>query len=727
MPTKVLVAGGGGYIGSVLCEQLLKRGYAVRVLDRFFFGAGYVPAQPSLHYEKIEGDTRTIGDSIFAGVSAVVDLAGISNDASCALNPKLTQSINRDGGLHLAAGAKRVGVPRYIYASSCSVYGAGEDHLLTESAPCRPLSYYSKSKLEVEEQLLHFYASDSFCVTALRNGTVYGPSPRMRFDLIVNVMAARAVQDQKIFINGGGNQWRPLVHVRDVAAAYIAALEAPREKVAKQIFNVGGTNYRVTEIAEKIHESVPGSQVILVPEDVDPRSYRVDCQKIQERLGFSPSESLVPGIQEIAESVRQGRLRFTATPDDPTCTTLRYQELLRDNPMLSEPAASPAPGAPKANIEFSRHNLDEMDIARASDTLRSLFLTTGKQTALFEKRFADFLGVKRVVGTSSCTQSLFLVLKALEIKEGDEVIVPALTFFATANAVLHAGARPVFVDSDPSTGNMDPFLVEKAITSRTKAIIPVHLYGHLCEMEALSAIAKKYRLQLIEDAAHCIEGSKNGVKPGALSRAACFSFYATKNITCGEGGAIATNDEALADHLQRLRLHGMASGAAQRYSGPTFRHFDMETLGFKANMPDISASLLLGQLTRIDSLLERREAIAQAYGQALSSLPYFKRPAVLPQTKHARHLFTIWVPSQHRDAIVQHLKQEGIGVAVNYRPVHLSNYYSAHFGYRRGNFPVAEAIGDSTISIPIYPQLKDSEVQTVIEALRAIPRLFPQS
>jgi UDP-4-amino-4-deoxy-L-arabinose-oxoglutarate aminotransferase len=366
-------------------------------------------------------------------------------------------------------------------------------------------------------------------------------------------------------------------------------------------------------------------------------------------------------------------------------------------------------------VEFYKHNIGQEEIDEVCDTLKSTFLTTGPKTRRFEEAFSKYLSVKHSIGVSNWTNGAFVLLKAWGIGPGDEVIVPPLTFISTANIVLHCGAKPVFADVEPETGNLSLKEVEKKITSKTKAIIPVHLYGQMVDMKGFRALAAKYSLKILEDAAHCIEGTRDGIRPGQLGDAACFSFYATKNITCGEGGAVATNDSSFIDTFGLLKLHGMNKSAADRYTG-TFKHWDMECLGYKANLSDIQSALLLGQLKNIENLWEQKEAISQTYEKTFKTAGV-SFPKVLPNSKSARHLFTVWAPPGKRDELVAYLQKKEIGVAVNFRAIHLLKYYRETFGYKKGNFPVAESIGDRTISIPLYPKLTPQEVEYVSESV----------
>lgn len=368
-------------------------------------------------------------------------------------------------------------------------------------------------------------------------------------------------------------------------------------------------------------------------------------------------------------------------------------------------------------VEFFRHSMDDNDIKNVNRVLKSIFLTTGEVVKKFERGFASYTGLKHAVGFSSCTGALHMSLSAWEIGKEDEVITTPMSFCATSNAIIHAGAIPVFADAEESTGNINADLIEKKINKKTRAIIPVHLYGQMCDMVKIRKIADKYDLTVIEDAAHCIEGRRDGVGVGILGDAACFSFYATKNITAGEGGAVVTDSRAKAELLKMLRLHGIDKSAGDRYT-KKYRHWDMPLLGWKYNMDNIQAAMLTGQLARIDKLWKRREKIAQRYEMAFGDIHGIKLMKNAPGSRHARHMFTIQVSAKKRDTILALLQDMGVGVAVNYRPIHLLKYYRKRFDSGRGNFPVAEDIGNRTISLPLYPKMKDSEVEYVIRCVK---------
>lgn len=366
-------------------------------------------------------------------------------------------------------------------------------------------------------------------------------------------------------------------------------------------------------------------------------------------------------------------------------------------------------------VEFFRQNLDEADIENVTSVCRSIFLTAGPVTQRFEEAFSAYTGLDHTVGLNSCTAALHVSLLGMGIGPGDEVITPPMTFIASATAILHAGATPVFVDVEPETGLIDPAAVERAVTPRTRAILPVHLYGTLADMRRLREVADRHGLRIVEDCAHCIEGERDGVRPGQLGDVACYSFYATKNLTCGEGGAVSTRNQDLAERIRRLRLHGMSKDAAGRYTD-RYRHWDMVELGWKYNMDDIRAALLVDQMDRIDALWARRDAVWRCYDAAFDSLEGLARPQV--RGKSARHLYTIWVGRDRRDAILARLQEQGIGVAVNFRSIHTLTYFREAFGFEALDFPNAYEIGMKTISLPLYPKLSDAEIDWVIEAVR---------
>jgi len=373
------------------------------------------------------------------------------------------------------------------------------------------------------------------------------------------------------------------------------------------------------------------------------------------------------------------------------------------------------------NIEFYRHNLEKKDIAFANKVLGSIFLTTGPMVEDFERKFAGYLSIPEAVGLTSCTGALHLALLRHGIGPGDEVITTPMTFVATVTAVMQAGAKPVFVDVCPKSGLLLPEAVESAINKKTKALLPVHLYGRMVDMRGFTRLAKKHNLILIEDAAHCVEGQRDDVRPGQLSDAACFSFYATKSMTSGEGGALCCKSSKDAEWYRSARHHGISKNASDRYA-KKYEHWDIKFMGWKYNMDDIQAAFLINQIDRLDSYLQRRQYLEMLYRKLLSSiegLNFIEMPPVGEISGH--HLFTVLLPkSVSRDVILKKMQKRGIGCAVNYRAVHTLHYFKREFNYKPTDFSVANEIGNRTISLPLYPKLSEGDVRRISRTLKKI-------
>ncbi|MBF0353642.1 MAG: DegT/DnrJ/EryC1/StrS family aminotransferase [Alphaproteobacteria bacterium] len=368
------------------------------------------------------------------------------------------------------------------------------------------------------------------------------------------------------------------------------------------------------------------------------------------------------------------------------------------------------------NIPFYLHDLGDAEIEAVAQVLRTPFLTTGDTVAKFERALADLLGCKHALAVTSCTGAMHMSLLGMDIGPGDEVITTPMSFIATSCAILEAGATPVFVDVEADTGNLDAKRIEAAITSKTKAILPVHLYGLMCDMMSIREVARKHNLRIIEDAAHCVEGVRSGLRPGQAADTACFSFYATKNLTCGEGGALVTNDSDLFERLKLLRLHGATKTAADRVR-EGYQHWDMVSLGWKYNMSNIEAAILLPQFERLGRKLEDRQQLAALYAEKLSAIQGVQLVSSRPNTVHAHHLYTVWIKSAKRDLVLQNLRKLGVEAVVNYRPIHLTDYFVRTFGFQPGAFPNAERIGEQTISLPFYPFMPREHVEQVAQAL----------
>jgi dTDP-4-amino-4,6-dideoxygalactose transaminase len=375
-------------------------------------------------------------------------------------------------------------------------------------------------------------------------------------------------------------------------------------------------------------------------------------------------------------------------------------------------------------LVFGSPKIEEEEINEVVETLRSGWLGTGPKVAKFEEDFRQYIGVKHAMAVHSCTAGLHLAMLVAGIEPGDEVITTPMTFCATANAIIHAGGRPVFVDIDRKTMNIDPLKIEAAITAKTKAIIPVHFGGRPCEMDEILEMAAKNNLIVIEDAAHAIEAVYKGKKIGNIGDIGCFSFYVTKNLVTGEGGMITTNNLEYAEKTKMYGLHGMSKDAWKRFSDSGYKHYQVVFPGFKYNMMDIQAAMGLHQLPRVEKYLKRREEIWQKYNEAFKALPVITPAEPSADMKHARHLYTLLIDLTKtkisRDEFLTGMTERNIGIGVHYTALHLQEYYQRTYSYKKGDFPEAEYISERTVSLPLSVKLEDADVDDVIEAVKDI-------
>ena len=378
-------------------------------------------------------------------------------------------------------------------------------------------------------------------------------------------------------------------------------------------------------------------------------------------------------------------------------------------------------------LPFSRPSISQAAIDEVVACLKSGWITTGPRVKQFEEDLKAYLGAPHVLALASATAGLHLVLTALELKPGDEVITTPMTFAATLNTIVLAGGRPVLVDVEPGTYNMDVTKIEKAVTPRTRAIMPVHFAGLPVDLDPLYDIAQKHKLRVIEDAAHAIGTEYKGRRIGSFGDNQVFSFHPNKNMTTGEGGCVATRDEKLASDVALLRFHGMDREAWHRFGKKGNQHYEIIAPGYKYNMMDIQAALGLHQLKQLDGFIRRRTELAARYHRILRDWPQWTL-TMTPAYKHlhAWHLYTPLInpdaAKMDRDAFMQGMKERNIGTGLHYRAVHLYPYYREQFGFKRGDFPNAETISDRIVSLPLFPAMTDADQDRVIEAMEDLFR-----
>ncbi len=371
-------------------------------------------------------------------------------------------------------------------------------------------------------------------------------------------------------------------------------------------------------------------------------------------------------------------------------------------------------------LPYNQPEVGEDEARAIGAVLSSRWITRGPKTQDFEDALARYLGVEHVVALSSCTAGLHLALLASDIGPGDEVITTPMTFAASVNVIDHVGATPVLVDIEADTGNLDLNRVESAITSKTRAILAVHYGGHSVDIKALRHIKDRYGITIVEDAAHALGSRQNGQRVGQSGNLTAFSFYATKNLTTGEGGALVVPDVATADRVRILSLHGLSRNAWNRYQAGGHWAYDLEQPGYKYNMTDIEAVMGLVQLDKLQAMQEQRTRLAESYLSQLATYPV-TLPVVRPGFEHAWHLFSIHLHpdrvSRTRDEVIQALTERNIGTSVHFIPIHYFTYYQRRYGWKAGDFPHAEAFFAHQISLPLYPSMSSLDVDDVVQAL----------
>lgn len=383
-------------------------------------------------------------------------------------------------------------------------------------------------------------------------------------------------------------------------------------------------------------------------------------------------------------------------------------------------------------VPFHKPYITDDEINGVVESLKSGWVTTGPKAKQFEEEFTEYIGSKHAIAVNSCTAALHLAIEAIGLKENDEVITTPMTFAATAEVIRYFRAKPVFVDIDPETFNIDVEKVEaevkklKAKNLELQAIIPVHYAGHPCDMDPIMQVANTYNLKVVEDAAHTLPSTYKNRNIGTIGNVTCFSFYATKNITTGEGGMITTDNEEYAERMRIMRLHGINKDAWERYTSKGNWYYEIVAPGYKYNMTDMAAALGLAQLKKANFMWERRKEIAAKYNEVLKDFPAITPPATKGDVAHSWHLYVIKLNLEmlniNRDQFIEELRKKNIGASVHFIPLHIHPYYRDKYGYVPEDFPVAYETYTRIVSLPIYPKMTDEDVQKVIEAVANVCR-----
>lgn len=377
-------------------------------------------------------------------------------------------------------------------------------------------------------------------------------------------------------------------------------------------------------------------------------------------------------------------------------------------------------------LVFGQPLIEEAEIDEVVKSLRAAWLGTGPKVAEFERRIASYKGSPYAVAVNSCTAGLHLACLALELGPGDEVIVPAMTFAATVNSVVISGATPVLVDVERDTFNIDPEQVRRAITPRTKAVMPVHFAGRACNMDALLQLARRHGLKIIEDCAHAVETEYRGSKVGTIGDCGILSFYSTKNIVTGEGGMVLTGNSDIAARIKVLALHGLSKDAWKRFSDAGYNHYDVVEIGFKYNMMDLQAAIGMHQICRVEEYWQNRLRVWEKYNRAFVDLPVSLPAPLDPESRHGLHLYTLLIDEKvspvSRDEFILELHRRNIGTGVHYRAIPVHPVYQRLFGWKSNDYPIADAIGRMTVSLPLSAKLTDKDSDDVIDTVRDVFR-----
>ncbi|MFF5973164.1 aminotransferase class I/II-fold pyridoxal phosphate-dependent enzyme [Streptomyces sp. NPDC012769] len=697
---RILVTGGAGTIGSHVTDLLVEGGAReVVVLDNLVRGrrANLARATGSGVVELVEGDIRDAATvrRVTAGADLVFHLAAI-RITQCAEEPRLANEVMVDGTFNVLEAAAAAGVEKVIASSSASVYGLAESFPTTERHhPYNNDTFYGAAKAFNEGMLRSFHAMYGLDYVALRYFNVYGP--RMDIHGLYTEVLIRWMErieaGEPPLILGDGTQTMDFVDVRDIARANILAARAD---VTDEVFNVASaTETSLRELADALLE-VMGSD--LEPVHGPARAVNgvtrrlADTRLAEERLGFKAEIDLRTGLTDL---VAWWRAEKGATATD-----------------AEKAAEGPA------RIPVMVPWLGEEEAKAASDAVLSGWVAQGPRVAAFERAFADRVGARHAVAVSSCTTALHLALLALGLGPGDEVVVPSLSFIATANAVRYVGAVPVFADVDLATGNLTAAGVDAVRTDRTKAVLLVHQGGVPADVSALRAACDGWGLPLVEDAACAIGSTVDGASVGRGALLAAWSFHPRKLLTTGEGGMITTDDAEWAARLRRLREHGMNVSAAERHaSGTPVLESYLET-GFNYRMTDIQAAVGLAQLEKLDAMVARRRELAARYGELLADVPGLD-PVRDPA--HGRSNFqSYWVLLAEdfpvgRDTLLGVLAEAGISAR---RGIMASHLEPAYAGHPAAPLPVTERISRDSLILPLFHTMTEEQQDRVVAVLR---------
>ena len=709
----VLVTGGAGFIGSHLVDALAD--CRVRVLDDLSTGRKSNLADA---FQR-SGVTLTVGDirdrdcvaKALEGVEAVFHLAcrGVRHSIG---KPIENHEVNATGTLVLLSEARRAGVQRFVHVSSSEVYGTARQVPMDELHPTLPETVYGASKLAGECYARAYCQTYGFPTVVIRPFNNFGPRSHHEGDSgeVIPRFVVWAMNGKPPVIFGDGSQTRDFLYVEDTAYWLCRAAEC--DDLVGQTINLGsGEETAIRTLAEMVYDEVAKTRIAPEfhprrPGDVD--RHRADVTLAQKRLGFRPRFSLAEGIRRVARSFREKPENAAALLDQ--MPTVNWTPTRSDEPVVSGVSAH-------RKIPITIPLLGREEEEAIASVVRTGWVAQGPRVAEFERLVAEYCGVREAVALSSCTAALHLSLLALGIGAGDEVICPSMSFIATANAIRHAGATPVFADVDARTYNLNPDAVEAVITPRTRAILLVHQIGLPADIDRFQSLAAKHGLKIVEDAA-CALGSRYRGRPiGGHCEMACFSFHPRKLITTGEGGMITTDNAAYANTLRLLRQHGMSVPDTVRHSASQVITESYLFVGYNYRMTDLQAAMGIEQMKRLDEILRRRRELAARYREALDHHPWLRPPHVPDYAEFNYQSYAVQLTAEapmSRDELMQRLLDQKIATR---RGIMLSHTEPAYAGYSVAKLPQSEAASSRSILLPLYPQMTEADQDIVLAAL----------
>lgn len=697
---KILIVGGAGFIGSEIARKLINLDYNVAIFDIFL---QYIPEINEYNdvlkqrlkdllgkVKIIRGDAR-YADNIRQAIMdfrpdriihlAAMPISSISNIyIQEAIDSTIATTVNI---LEIIKDLEFI--KRFVYTSSSMVYGDFQYIPADEEKhPTNPKDIYGGAKLCGEVITKAFHKRFGIEYTIIRPSAVYGPTDINK--RVSQIFLEDALKGKELVVKGGDSKL-DFTFVKDTAEGFVLATLS--EKGANQTFNITcGEGRSLLEYIEILKKYIPNLKVKVDKVDGQmPQRGSLDISKARELLGYNPKYKLEQGIKE-------------------------YLEFRTKNNNNTECFENFKP----SSVSLSKPFIGEEEINSVTEVLKSGWYAHGPKNEEFEKGFAEYIGVKNAISTSSCTAALFLSLLALNIK--GEVIIPSFTFVATANAVVTAGAIPVFVDVDYNTGNLIPEKIEEAISPNTRAVICVHYAGQSCLMDKIQAICEKYNLILIEDSAECIGGTFLGKKTGSFGKTGCFSFFPTKNLTTGEGGMITTNDDELNKKIRALLAHGISKDTLNRQKDAKPWHRSAIYAGYNFRMSNILAAIGVEQLKKVDRMNQMRIEKAGYLNNSLKNIEWLDIPTVSEFSNHVYQMYTIKIKNGNRDEILQHLVNNGIKASVHFDPpVHEQDFYRDK-NYRLGSMDNTQKLSKNIITLPLYPHISYEDLNCIVNALQ---------